>query len=256
MPDKEADVPRTWIVVAACAVLVSGCAKVDQPKQPKLVPVEGQVFIVTRGQVNLKLALVQVSALPESTVLAHIDSCIAQIQAGKERMEADRSASRLAAEAAIPAAVDRAARANAEYGAVIRSVQGYRNPTDELKLGRAREAAAQADAAVSALRARVKLNSEPMYVIGTSARDYFDGLPTSDVVAKTDADGEFTLSLPAGQRFALAAQASRETVGNTESYYWMVWVVPRDGAENRVMLSNDNMITSDSPESAVRGNVN
>lgn len=83
-------------------------------------------------------------------------------------------------------------------------------------------------------------------------RVYFNSPPTPLAVAKTDADGKFSLQLYKKGEFVLAAQAQRQVSGNTEKYFWLVRVRPDRKSVMQVMLSNDNLITANSPESAVR----
>jgi hypothetical protein len=68
---------------------------------------------------------------------------------------------------------------------------------------------------------------------------YMVDLPKAAAVAKTDADGKFSLSVPQG-RYVIAAQASRSVFRDTEYYYWLVAV---DGTKPQaLMLSNDNQV--------------
>ncbi len=99
---------------------------------------------------------------------------------------------------------------------------------------------------------RIALDQGLEYARFTTGRCYFDNLLHSQNAAKTDADGKFTLTLPVGERIALAAHAGRQTPGDLEEYYWLVWFTPRDSTENRIMLSNDNLASSGNPESAIR----
>jgi hypothetical protein len=61
---------------------------------------------------------------------------------------------------------------------------------------------------------------------------------------------EVTNSETAG--FVLLAQAQRQVSDETEKYYWLVRVHPDGKSEMQIMLSNDNLITVNSSESAVR----
>jgi len=81
---------------------------------------------------------------------------------------------------------------------------------------------------------------------------YFENLPDSIPSAKTDADGNFSFSIPRKGRFALAAKAQRNAADNTEEYYWIVWVSLNGELEKKILLSNDNLLTDFSSESAVK----
>ena len=49
-------------------LLAVGCSG-----EPRVVPVEGQVFIVTKGRENIKLGLTTISAYPESIIVKQVD---------------------------------------------------------------------------------------------------------------------------------------------------------------------------------------
>ncbi|HEY5345955.1 MAG TPA: hypothetical protein VIK62_06385 [Verrucomicrobiae bacterium] len=81
---------------------------------------------------------------------------------------------------------------------------------------------------------------------------YFDNLPAPLAVVKTDADGKFALQFSQKGEFILVAQAQRQVSDNTEKYFWLVRVHPDGKATIQVMLSNDNLITANSSDVAVR----
>jgi hypothetical protein len=64
--------------------------------------------------------------------------------------------------------------------------------------------------------------------------------PTATASAKTDADGKFAAKLKPG-RYAVVAASNRLVVGDTETYRWVLWHTVRRGADNKLMLSNDNL---------------
>jgi hypothetical protein len=84
------------------------------------------------------------------------------------------------------------------------------------------------------------------------SQTYFAGLPTPLAVAKTDADGKFSFQLPTKDEFVLVAQAQRQVPDNVEKYFWLIRVHSDGKPEMQVMLSNDNLITANSPDVAVR----
>ncbi len=62
---------------------------------------------------------------------------------------------------------------------------------------------------------------------------------------KTDADGKFSLSVPAGNTYVILAKASREVGDDTECYYWIQDVdLTRANDGLSIMLSNDNLVES------------
>jgi len=86
----------------------------------------------------------------------------------------------------------------------------------------------------------------------TTPQAYFLTLPPPLAVSKTDADGKFNLQLPTKGDFALAAQAQRQLPDHTEKYFWLIRVHSDGQSTMQVMLSNDNLITANTADSAVR----
>ena len=65
-----------------------------------------------------------------------------------------------------------------------------------------------------------RLEAERVFERGNATkRVIFDGLPAGLAIATTDADGKFTLRLPANTPVVLAAHSSREVGNTTEDYY-------------------------------------
>jgi hypothetical protein len=68
------------------------------------------------------------------------------------------------------------------------------------------------------------------------------GLSPPTHSAKTDADGKCRLVLPSGQRWVLAASATRHTPAGKEDYVWIVQVPESRDSTNNLLLSNDNLL--------------
>lgn len=222
-------------------VLVLGCQSPEKVMPPKSVPVDGQVFIVTKGRENVKLALVTVEAYPESAALRAIAAGEAELESAQTERDAMQQSA---------TSIDRLAREHVDlrrryYEALDRGEAGY-DKTEAIS-ARMERAKADHDRELERLS-----RLQAQYARFTSGQSYLEKLPGSSISAKSDADGRFRVSLPVGKRFAFAAHAGRETPGDREEYYWFVWFTPRDSVENRIMLSNDNLVTSGSPESAIQ----
>jgi hypothetical protein len=86
----------------------------------------------------------------------------------------------------------------------------------------------------------------------TQPQMYFNNLPIPLAIVKTDADGKFSLQISQKGEFTLVAQAQRQVSDNTEKYFWLVRVHSDGKSEMQVMLSNDNLITANSSDVAVR----
>jgi hypothetical protein len=90
-----------------------------------------------------------------------------------------------------------------------------------------------------------------------SALYYFSNLPEPLQITKTDVDGKFTFKVPIGS-YVLLATSSRKagvdvvggiTLPKTEIYYWMVQI--NVNSDQTVMLANDNLASSGSPDSLI-----
>jgi hypothetical protein len=202
------------------------------------VRVEGDVFIVTNSGVSVKLALVEVQAVPGAEVAkflkARIDATISEsknLQAAAEEAsarisEADQNLKKLPEED--------------ERFFQLRLHRGQLGDADELFGGLQRKRQAAFEARGSWQKKLDEVNARLAVCRSTSM--YFRDLPPGVVSVKTDADGKFTLNLPRKQKVVLLAQARRQILDKTEFYYWMVPLVPDKNTTGRGFLSNDNLV--------------
>jgi len=206
----------------ACVAVLPAVAGVSAPP----TAINGQVFIVTRGGESVKLGLVTVRAIPESAVRAYL------------RGKADRAArERIGLALEMTGAQDDLKRAEERVRVEPKS-STLSFPTD-------------AEEAVDDTRALL-LKYAQRYSYLDSAAFYFDSLPPSTAVAKTDADGRFVLRLPRGSRVVLAAVSQREIAGTFERYYWLCLLPGVVQRAPSLLLSNDNLTSSDSPLSLLK----
>jgi hypothetical protein len=105
------------------------------------------------------------------------------------------------------------------------------------------EAVGKAQAALAA--AQEKLAPTPKH------EAYLADLPKPLREIRTDADGEFTLTLPAGERYAIVARAERMIGGHPTEFRWFIWAAPGQ-AGRKLLLSNHNVITSEAADNVVR----
>ncbi len=235
------------LLVQFVAVALAGCGSESGALggQQECV-VSGDVFIVTRGGVNYKLGLVRVEAIPDSSIERFL------ILAGEQQVLAARARDSLIAvkERALGAARgseqagfdshERLAAMNrAEDGSV--SQAALDQAWNRAQAARGRQSQLRGE--IQRLKAQGPEFLTPDY--------YFDHLPPSVAAAKSDADGKFELRIPHEGRFALAAQSTRDVGFGQESYHWLVWIEAKAGAPTKVMLSNDNLLTTPSSESVV-----
>jgi hypothetical protein len=75
--------------------------------------------------------------------------------------------------------------------------------------------------------------------------DFFQDLPEFTDMIRTDANGEFALNVPKGERKAILAMVDREVQGNREKRCWLLWIDPDRYDGRKLLLSNHNALTWD-----------
>ena len=176
--------------------------------------IEGQVFIRTQGAETFKLSLVEVQLFDSQAIAADVDR--------------KRKAAEPIYEALQPFLKE---AIKLEKDAKEAMIRDYSN---------AHKAWEEALYASSKAQGMVEYLHLPHY--------YLSGLPNPLQTTKTDADGKFSFKVPRGS-YVLAAVSSREVGKVTEFYGWMIRAVV--DADKKVMLANDNLATSNSPESVI-----
>lgn len=82
--------------------------------------------------------------------------------------------------------------------------------------------------------------------------ELFKGVPLDGPKAVTDSDGQFTMKLRAHKRYVIAAKAQRRVFDTTEQYYWLIWVSLEGAQPKQIMLTNNNLMGTDSPDSVFK----
>lgn len=226
-------------------LLLSSCKREAELK--------GNVFIVTQGAQNIKLGLVEVTAIPEDKIAPYIASK-KSVREAELKLEYDE------AKKQFDTAEQSYNRAESKFdGKKKDTLNDYRdaiegrgfsdqNSSDLYFVQLEREKAKrQLDESSARLNdVREKLNS----ILAPEV--YFAGLPSGIAKATTDADGKFSIKLPSNGKFAIAAHGQRRVVDSTEEYYWLTWVT-MDGSESKsIILSNNNLMEAQSPDSVVQ----
>jgi len=189
--------------------------------------INGQVFIVTKGRENVKLALVRVCAIPENQILSWItakkNNAPAQIRIAEQKINS------------ISGEIQKVQTdlQNLPIGQYGYNPDKY--PLEKKKLN------LETDLRIAELRRNYW--KTPEY--------YFEDLTLCEVSAKTDADGKFNLTIPANKRYAIAATTSRRIFNSNETYWWLVWA-QLDAKNQQLDLTNDNLM-SENPTNAVIG---
>jgi hypothetical protein len=196
--------------------------------------VEGQVFVTTRDRLDYHLRNVTVSLYRLDALSEHLDNKSAEVhrEFASLRQRIDQAAAEL----------DRASKAEQEARA-----QSIRHPSDV-------QSDTLVDEAVSAHRIARDAYSELQKKSAPSLDGvcFFDQLPKPLASAQTDEDGRFSIRTPSRGEFAIVARA-RITPDSGKDHCWMIRVSLNGKSRKSIVLSNDNRIPADSPDSLVRG---
>ena len=232
-------------LILPCILFSNGALaaqKTGKPVASKPSSITGQVFVVTRTRESIKLALVEVLAIPEQEFLQQIEASkklkleveSAEVLAKQESDQADNNV-RLAEENMDLAFrdFDNAYIRNGEI-----DDDWYEERYSDLAVNKHLQLTSQAKkyqlAKSESLRAAKSL-VEP-FITG---QYYFASLPKG-FASKTDADGKFVLDLPAG-KYVVAAKSSRLVSRySQEDDYWLIYV-DTTSKNQSLMLSNDNL---------------
>jgi hypothetical protein len=233
--------------------------------------IKGEVFVVTKGAQNIKLALVEVSAIPEKDIKEFVDKKSTLVETERKKLEGKYDS------------------ANKEYQIALKQYQeADQLETDaEQKYQEASKKVLEAitsgddSAEETARRDREYWHSQRLKYISSGekftkqyketawkeARVNLDAWPTPEFIFKdfpvdkaiakatTDSDGRFTLKIPAKGKFALIAHSNRQILSMTEEYHWFTWVT-LDGSDTKnIMLSNTNLINIEHPEMIIKAGV-
>lgn len=214
---------------------------------------KGDVFIVTQGAQNVKLGLVEVSAIPEDKITPFIASK-KSARESELKLEYDEAKRKFdVAEQAYNQAESKFEEKKkatlSDYNNAIEG-RGFsdQNSSDlyfvQIEKDRTKRELDESSAKLNEIRG--KLNSM------LAPEVYFNGLPSGIAKATTDADGKFSIKLPSNGRFAIAARGQRKIFDKTEEYYWLVWVTMDGSKSNNIMLTNNNLMDAQSPDSVVQ----
>jgi hypothetical protein len=211
------------------------------------ITIDGEVFIVTKGGQSIKLGLVEVALIPMATLKPYIDRKTTEMANELARIQSEIDATNQAIRRLETE--QKTARQKLEESERNRHPVNYSN-INEVEFKTAEDAYLLAyhqywhvkhifDEAKSK---RLQLQSETRQF--DSGISYFYKLPIPIRTTKTDSDGKFRLLVPASDRYAIAATVSRLGGDDAEQYYWLIQIDPKDGRNQKFMLSNDNTIAS------------
>ena len=255
-------------LLAACFLCLAlvGCDRepvAAAPATPPNVMINGQVFIVTKGGANFKLGLVNVSIKDSESVEADkktfAEFVNSELEKAKKSIDAEMPGY-LAAKA-------RSDKAESEYDNAKQALQkaledhgvSPYSDSDTVRGVDSSEAARIVSLDKAMVAAGIKVESfykdaisrsesltkslsNQRYWVDKGASSfisYFIGLKYT----KTDADGKFSFSVPAGSNYVIMASASRSVGDQTERYDWIVQVNAAEATQGSpVLLGNDNLV--------------
>lgn len=222
---------------------------------------DGQIFVVTKGQQAIKLALVSVVAVSEKDLISTVATKAKSIIAQRKEL-ADTIERKKAEVISFKAAAKYSDGSEGSPFAELERLSAICKPTADvdafLRCAKTPEGKRSLDR-MKELRQQNKEEMEPVTAVLSELRPLMkehrtattnlrlilttENLTASSIArTKTDADGKFSLSLPMGQRVAILADSSRAVLDNKEAYQWIVWFTPKKGTKNSLVLANDNLI--------------
>jgi len=197
--------------------------------------VTGDVFIVTKGGINIKLGLVQNKIYSESSIkpflkgnFEYAKMRITPLQPGLNEMK------------------HKIEKLEKEYHEIKGKIdrQGMNNtPPYELQ-----ESLELAEKYLAQFNEYHSTYNEVL--VYTKAEYYLNSFPDPLYTTKTDADGKFTYKLKPG-KYAIVASTSRLVGEETEKYNWLIWFKVELKQQNKIMLSNDNLFENNSKDNLI-----
>lgn len=197
-------------------ILLFGCGEQE---------ISGQIFVVTQAKDNIKLALVNVTAIPQE----EFDQYLKVKKTQKLEQQKLLYLKYKRAKEDLPLQ-EEYFNASSNWANLLSDLHPKRQQTKlEEKLME------DTKATIAAYKATLA-----EYEAFDNTEFLMDGLPNSKFISKTDADGRFTLTLPKG-KYVIAANSNRNVINVVETYHWLVWV-DSSSANQKLMLSNDNLL--------------
>lgn len=181
--------------------LLVGCGKQE---------ISGQVFIVTQGMGNIKLALVEVGAIPQE----EFDQYLKAKQVLKLEQQGRLAPKYVPAKKELGDAFSKLSSPFTFEGPVFEMYSEVVKRTKDVIV-------------------EYEAFDNSQYILGT--------LPPAKFISKSDADGKFALSLPKG-KYVVSAKSGRKIGDSSETYYWLVKI--DESTPSNLMLSNDNLLES------------
>lgn len=216
-----------YLVIMVLAIFTFGC-------KPRVGELDGSVFIVTEERDNIKLGLVTIGLLDANTAKASLHSFQEQYKAQVSNIRSN----------AMPIAVS-----------VQKLCADAKPISEEYDVRPTANLRAKLQTRIDEINELVgDFNSkiEPLnHLVKNYEHFSYEALGQPSITVKTDADGKFRMEMPRKGEFIITALASRAVGNTTEEYIWVVPISLEGKSHEQIFLSNDNMTSSDSPESVI-----
>ena len=194
----------------------------------------GTISLAAPGGEPLKFAGVRVLAFSLESLQPLLAQNDARVQADLSRLEpqlkaaeAEKNARQEAAKSALQDSLD-AAPSNPLYGALSFA---------------AKQARMDVNTAQANYQYLLDQRAEAM-----DGNFYYRDLPAPLAESQTNPDGVYTLDLPAGGQYAVAARVSQTGIIGTQTHYWLVKTQLQDGVKASLPLTEHNAASSDSAD--------
>ena len=235
------------LVAGILATSVTSCKKSYEDLTPAVV--HGQVFLVLKSGVAVKLALASVNILPEMEALAAADAAKKQCEStlGVAQTDLSQEITSLAGQLAA-----KRESLRKRQQALSAEVEAMREKRDFSESYSAKVAEISSIGTELARNDGIKEKTEALRKSHEGAlrnypNEFAEALlgavkPTS--VTRTNADGEFTVQISKKQgRVALLVEASRE-LEHVERFVWFVWLDQLTPDSGVYLFSNHNVLSS------------
>lgn len=238
---------KNLIVIFIIGLFCLSCGKQE-------TEISGEVFVATNSSENIKLGAVEISVITEKDIKPFIeskknDSEIEKAKADYEKAK-QKSSETLAKLQKIGkkydeqnVSLERIKRSEDLYELskgfeVLNDMKWSADDYDKTKL--------QADKdIVDAAACLERLNNL------ASPERYFTDMPEAITKTISNSDGKFSLKILEKGKYTIVAKTQRMIGTKTEFYYWLVWV-EADGTSKTILLNNNNLTNSGSPDSLIK----
>jgi hypothetical protein len=178
----------------------------------------GEVFIVTKGRENIKLGLVPIYLIREKEIKKHIDNKNLEAQKIIEMIRPD-----------VNKALNEWKEAALEHKMATEQIPRWEFSTNDAKAIISYRVAFDKALAESEVKKKIMWDKE--YALNMlkikmestmSIQFLLEGLDIGKETTKTNADGRFSIRINRNERYAVLAQANRQTLNSKEEYCWFI----------------------------------